>query len=89
MTDPQSAPRSREEARAAKAQVAETLSAIEGVVGVGLERMPDGGWSLRVNVATEEVAQAVRERLPTGQQVVPAGIRVTGTIRAVPGDERE
>lgn len=87
MTDPAAQARSREAARSRKAEVAELLSATEGVVGVGLERMADGGWSVRVNVTTAEVAQVVGERVPGGQPSVPVHIRITGTIAAAPGPE--
>lgn len=82
MTDPAAQARSREAARSRKAEVAELLSATEGVVGVGLERMADGGWSVRVNVTTAEVAQVVGERVPGGQPSVPVHIRITGAIEA-------
>ncbi|HIZ35004.1 MAG TPA: hypothetical protein H9815_04435 [Candidatus Ruania gallistercoris] len=73
---------SREEARAAKVQVGEHLAALPGVVGLGLAKQPDGGWGVRVNVTTEEVAQAVRERLSTRPRAAPVHVRVTGAIRA-------
>lgn len=87
MTEPAAPAGSREAARARKAEVAELLATTEGVVGVGLERMADGGWSVRVNVTSAEVAQVVAERLPGGQPPVPVHIRITGTIEAGTGPE--
>lgn len=81
-------PPSRDEARATKAQVAEHLADQTGVVGVGLERTPDGGWCVRVNVTTEEDAQAVGTQLQSASPTVPVQVRVTGTISAT-GDQQE
>ncbi|WP_022919589.1 hypothetical protein [Ruania albidiflava] len=89
MTDAAPPPASREAARSAKAEVAELLAATSGVAGVGLERLPDGGWSVRVNVTTVEVAQALGEQVPTGPDAVPVRIRVTGPIEPATGGVAE
>lgn len=79
---PGAAHASREEARATKAQVAAELAGLAGVAGIGLAKQPDGGWSVRVNVTTQEVSQAVGARLQSAAPAVPVQVRVTGTIRA-------
>ncbi len=89
MTEPARPPASREQAREAKAQVAERLSRTPGVVGVGLERVPDGGWSVRVNVTSSGVAQAVGEQLRTVAPAVPVQLRVTGRIEPTSGAGEE
>ncbi|WP_147917849.1 hypothetical protein [Ruania zhangjianzhongii] len=73
---------SRDQARAAKAQATERLAELPGVVGIGLEKQPDGGWCVRVNVTSAEVAEAVAERLPGETQAAPVRVRVTGTVHA-------
>lgn len=85
MTSSGSQPRSRDEARAAKAQVSECLAELPGVAGVGLEKQPDGGWCVRVNVTSESVAQAVAERLPEEPSHVPVHVRITGAIEPLGG----
>ena len=79
---------SRAQARAAKARAAEQLAALPGVVGIGLERQGDGGWCVRVNVTSQEVAQAVGARLPEESQAVPVLVRVTGSVQAA-GHQQE
>lgn len=73
---------SRDRARAAKSQAAQRLAEVPGVVGIGLEKQPDGGWAVRVNVTTAEAAQAVAQRLSEGTQAAPVLVRVTGTVQA-------
>lgn len=72
---------SRDQARAAKSQATQRLAELPGVVGIGLEKQPDGGWCVRVNVTSAEAAQAVAERLPEETQAAPVLVRVTGTVR--------
>ena len=80
MTEPAASVHTRREARSAKAEVVELFAGTSGVVGVGLQRVPDGGWCVRVNVTTVRVAQAVASRVAAGVRGVPVQVRVTGAI---------
>lgn len=73
---------SRDEARAAKVQTAERLAELPGVVGIGVEKQPDGGWCVRVNVTSADDARAVGERLPLESAAVAVLVHVTGPVQA-------
>ncbi|CAM3562188.1 hypothetical protein OCAE111667_15460 [Occultella aeris] len=64
------------EARAAKERLAAELGDRVGVIGVGLERVPDG-YCVRVNVRDE----ATGEQVPATVDGVEVRVAVVGTIR--------
>ncbi|UFU02088.1 hypothetical protein LQF12_11255 [Ruania suaedae] len=68
----------RSRATAAKAQVATRLAGHD--TSVGLHAEDDGGYAVRVNVASEPVAQAVRTLLGEEVEGVPVRVRVVGQV---------
>ncbi|MBZ2195501.1 hypothetical protein [Occultella gossypii] len=65
------------QARAAKEHLAAEVGERDGVVGIGLERLPDG-YGVRVNVRDAHAA----EQVPATVDGVDVRIVVVGTIRA-------
>ena len=48
-----------------------------------MEKQPDGGWCVRVNVTSAEAAQAVAERLPEETLAAPVAVSMTSVTQRV------
>lgn len=69
-----------DDARAAKAQVADLLRTTRGLTGVGITRI-DEGYGVKVNLAA---APTKRLKLPDQINGVPIRFEITGPIRKRP-----
>ncbi|SEF00652.1 hypothetical protein [Ruania alba] len=68
----------RKEASVAKAQVAVRLAGHDTSIGLHID--DGGGYAVRVNVASEQIAQAVRTLIGDEVDGVPVRVRVVGQV---------